>query len=66
MRTVIFAITAAIAISVAPSLAQQTRTFEECVKLAEIRGFTGADRDMGNPDSAIRQFILRCMKGEQN
>jgi hypothetical protein len=52
------------------ALAQQrtqtkARTFEQCVQLAKQRGYTSSDRDIGDPNSALRRFVANCMAGRQ-
>jgi hypothetical protein len=66
MKAIFVGIAGMMVCSVA-SFAQQTkaRTFDQCVQLAKQRGYTSSDRDMGDPNSAVRRFVANCMAGRQ-
>ncbi len=80
MRFLAFTAAAALAISIiTPSFAAKSQkpdafarekadnpqSFDACVALAKQRGYTSADRVIGDPSSAVRKFVEGCMAGKQ-
>ena len=45
--------------------ASNPQSFDACVALAKQRGFTSADRVIGDPTSSVRRFVEGCMAGKQ-
>ena len=80
MRYVALAAAAALAVGLAtPSLAAKSQkpdafakdraanpqSFDACVALARQRGFNSSDRNMGDKDSPVKQFVEGCIAGKQ-
>jgi hypothetical protein len=80
MRILAFAAAAALAISIVnPTFAAKSQkqdvlalekadnpqSFDACVALAKQRGYTSADRVIGDRSSAVRKFVEGCMAGKQ-
>jgi hypothetical protein len=65
MATPSFAAKAQKADSFAKERASNPQSFDACVALAKQRGYTSADRAIGDPSSAVKRFVEGCMAGKQ-
>jgi hypothetical protein len=70
MRVILAAVGTLAIIASTSSFAQaQNETlqqaFNRCVKLAIERGYSTADLDGGTAHMAVRNFVIKCMQGQQ-
>jgi hypothetical protein len=70
MRITFFVAATAFAISLVASTPGQAQKsvndlFNKCVQLAMQRGYSTTDLDGGPANTAARNFVIRCMQGQQ-